>query len=352
VSSIDPDLRVDQFDFDLPGELIAQTPLERRDASRLMVVERSTGLISHRTIRDLPRFLRAGDLVVVNNTRVYAGRMAGKRASGGSVELLLLRREAESWLALAKPAKRLRVGERVALRASSGVSADVLGATIVRQLGDGLVEITLTSVVERELERVGSAPLPPYIHERLADPERYQTVFATMLGSAAAPTAGLHLTAELLRELDSAGMSIGYATLHVGLDTFRPVAVERVADHVIHREWCEVSPDLGAKIAETRRNGGRIIAVGTTTARTLETLGREASDTLEFGWSGWTDIFITPGYRWRAVDGLLTNFHLPRSTLLMMVSAFAGSDLIRMSYSVAIAERYRFFSFGDAQLIL
>lgn len=215
-----------------------------------------------------------------------------------------------------------------------------------------MVEIELSDDVEATLTTVGSMPLPPYVHQRLSDQERYQTVYATELGSAAAPTAGLHLTPGLLADFERAGIGIGHATLHVGLDTFRPVTVDRVADHVIHREWCEVSPELGSMIELTRRHRGRVVAIGTTTARTLETLGARSEGDLSKGWSGWTDIFITPGYRWTTVDALVTNFHLPRSTLLMMVSAFAGTDLIRLVYETAIEERYRFFSFGDAMVIL
>ena len=352
MNSVDPDLRVEQFDYHLPEDLIAQTPLADRDASRLLILERETGQISHRGIRDLPALLRAGDLVVVNNTRVFAGRLHGRRASGGRVEFLLLRREDDGWLALAKPANRLRVGETIALAPAQAGIAGTFLATVRSHRSEGLVEIELSGNVEDDLMSVGSMPLPPYVHERLADPERYQTVYATELGSAAAPTAGLHLTPRLIEDLDDAGIGIGYATLHVGLDTFRPVTVGRVADHVIHREWCQVSPELGRLIERTRRSGGRIVAIGTTTARTLEAFGAGSPDDYCRGWSGWTDIFITPGYRWNVVDALLTNFHLPRSTLLMMVSALAGSEAIRMAYETAISERYRFFSFGDAMLIL
>ncbi len=352
MSPIDPGLRVEQFDYDLPPDLIAQVPLNDRDASRLLVVERASSVIRHDGVRNLSSLLRAGDLVVVNNTRVFAGRLRGRRQTGGRVEFLLLRRVDAGWLALAKPAKRLDVGESIALAAEEPGYAGQPIARVVASLGDGLVEIELSPDVGERLEAVGAIPLPPYVHERLADPERYQTVYATELGSAAAPTAGLHLTSRLLEDLRVRGIAIGFATLHVGLDTFRPVTAERVADHVIHREWCEVGPQLADQIAETRRGGGRVIAIGTTTARTLETFGAALRDGSSRGWSGWTDIFITPGYRWTMVDGLLTNFHLPRSTLLMMVSSFAGTELVRAAYETAIAERYRFFSFGDAMLIL
>ena len=354
MTSIDPALRVDDFHYDLPPELVAQTPSTDRDASRLLVVERTTGQIAHRSVRDLPSLLRAGDLVVVNNTRVFAARLKGVRVSGGHVEFLLLRRldANDGWTALAKPAKRLRDGETVTIVPEQAERSERLSVTVRAHRDDGVVEIELSQGVEDGLSSVGAMPLPPYVRERLADPDRYQTVYASVLGSAAAPTAGLHLTPRLIDELEGQGIGVGYATLHVGLDTFRPVAVERVADHVIHREWCEVSAELGSRIEATKRAEGRVVAIGTTTARTLETLGRRSGDTLARGWSGWTDVFITPGYRWTTVDALLTNFHLPRSTLLMMVSAFAGEDLLWTTYRAAIEERYRFFSFGDAMLIL
>ena len=352
MTSIDPELRVDDFDYKLPAELIAQTPQNDRDASRLLVIERATGQIAHRSVRDLPSLLRAGDLVVVNNTRVFAARLKGVRGSGGRVEFLLLRRLDDGWLALAKPAKRLRDGETVRILPERDGGSDDLRATVRAHRDDGILEIELSQAADDALSSVGAMPLPPYVHERLADPDRYQTVYATVLGSAAAPTAGLHLTPRLIDELEGRGIGVGYATLHVGLDTFRPVAVERVADHVIHREWCEVSPELGSRIEATKRRGGRVVAIGTTTARTLETLGQRSNGTLADGWSGWTDVFITPGYRWTMVDAILTNFHLPRSTLLMMVSAFAGKELVWAAYRTAIEERYRFFSFGDAMLIL
>ena len=352
MSQINPDLRVEQFDYDVPHELIAQTPLKDREASRLLVIERGSANLTHHRVRDLAWLLRAGDLVVVNNTRVMAGRLHGARESGGRVELLLLRRNERGWLALAKPAKRLRDGETVRILPADRAEGHGGSATVLAHLEDGLVQVELSVGMEAELEHIGVLPLPPYIHERLEDPQRYQTVYGTALGSAAAPTAGLHLTRELFARLQDAGMGIGYATLHVGLDTFRPVTVERVSDHVIHREWCEVSLELAGQIEATRRAGGRVVAIGTTTARTLETFGSKLEEERAGGWSGWTDIFITPGYRWTTVDALLSNFHLPRSTLLMMVSSFAGSDQIRAAYATAMAERYRLFSFGDAMLIL
>ena len=290
----------------------------------------------HDGIRNLPSLLRAGDLVVVNNTRVFAGRLRGRRVTGGSVEFLLLRRVKEGWLALAKPAKRLDIGETVALAADDPEHVGRPTATLVTSLGEGLVEIALSADAEAHIESVGSMPLPPYVHERLADPDRYQTVYATAIGSAAAPTAGLHLTRRLLDELRHRGVEIGYATLHVGLDTFRPVTVDRVADHVIHKEWCEVGRTLVDQIAKTKAGGGRVIAIGTTTARTLETFGAKVADGVAGEWAGWTDIFITPGYRWTMVDGLVTNFHLPRSTLLMMVSALAGRDLVEAAYETCL----------------
>jgi S-adenosylmethionine:tRNA ribosyltransferase-isomerase len=352
VTGVDPALRIDQFDYELPPDRIAQVPLAERDAARLMVVRRASGSIEHERVRDLPRLLRKGDVVVVNNTRVYPARLRGRRGTGGAVELLLLQRHGEKWEALARPARKLRPGERVQLLTPDGQASEWAVATIGEAVGDGRLLIRLDPAVEAHLERVGSAPLPPYIGERLSDPERYQTVFARQPGSAAAPTAGLHLTDRLIDELRQADIRVLEVTLHVGLDTFRPVQVERVAEHVIHREWCEVSPEVGAALAAAKGEGGRVIAIGTTSARTLESLGRETGGNLAQGWSGWTDLFITPGYRFTVVDGLLTNFHLPRSTLLLMISAFAGRDLVFRSYDLAIREGYRFYSFGDAQLYL
>ncbi len=349
----DPDLLVEDFNYDLPQELIAQEPLGDRNASRLLVVDRATGQLHHSTMRDLGRWLDAGDLLVANNSRVLPARLRGERASGGRAELLLLRREESgAWSALAKPARRLRPGAEIRFLPRDGVDGPVVTATVVERRDNGEVLITLDAAAESNLERYGVVPLPPYITRELKEAERYQTVYASTLGSAAAPTAGLHFTRELIDYLASEGIGWVEVTLHVGLDTFRPVTVERVADHVIHLEWFSVSPDVAAQITETRGRGGRVVAVGTTAARTLESFAQlQTVDDSSGGTSGMTGIFITPGYEWRLVDALLTNFHLPKSTLLMMVSSLAGIEMIRDAYSEAIAERYRFFSFGDAMLI-
>jgi S-adenosylmethionine:tRNA ribosyltransferase-isomerase len=352
VTRVDPTLRLDEFDYDLPGELIAQTPLADRAASRLLVVDPDSGLLTHSAIRSLPQWLRPGDLIVANNTRVMPARLrAAKSETGARIELLLLHRDGDGlWTALARPAKKLRAGMRLALH---GAETDEIDAVDVVGVGrDGEVTVRFKPGVEARLDAFGETPLPPYIKTRLDDPERYQTTYATEPGSAAAPTAGLHVTPELRSELTSRGIGWAELTLHVGLDTFRPVTVERVADHAIHTEWQRVSQDTAEAIAATRRSGGRVIALGTTAARALESLGREWRDEAPAGESGWTDVFITPGYQWTLVDGLITNFHLPKSTLLMLVSALAGSDRIKAAYRAAVSRRYRFFSFGDAMLIL
>lgn len=344
---------VEDFDYDLPPDRIAQTPLADRTASRLMLVNAGATSFPESRVANIGAWLRPGDLLVANDSRVIPARLIARReASGGATELLLLRRDdAGVWTALAKPAKRLKVGERLVVdpRAGSNREAAQLILQVAWKGEEG--QIGLRFDRDAALAEFGITPLPPYITERLDDPDRYQTVYASREGSAAAPTAGLHFTPELIRSLAEQGVGWAEVTLHVGLDTFRPVAVERAADHVMHREWCEVSEDTARKVAETRRNGGRVIAVGTTAARTLETLGKSWSDRDPAGITAMTGIFITPGYRWRLVDGMLTNFHLPKSTLLMMVSAFAGVDTIRAAYAEAIAEGYRFFSFGDAMLM-
>ena len=345
-------LRTDQFDYDLPPELIAQEPLPARDASRLLVVDRATGALTHSSIRDLGRFLRAGDLLVANNSRVLPARLhAVKAESGGKVELLLLRPESDGrWLALARPARRLRAGTTLTVIARDHSASTTVEVDEIR--GGGQVVVSLPGAVETDLDRWGELPLPPYVRRAVADPARYQTVYARAAGSAAAPTAGLHFTVDLIARLGEQGIGWAEVTLHVGLDTFRPVTSARLQDHQIHREWCEVGDETARRIAATRATGGRIVAVGTTAARTLEALGRGWDDDQPCGFTGHTDIFIVPGHRWRLVDGLLTNFHLPRTTLLAMVSALAGWDCIRRAYEAAIAERYRFYSFGDAMLII
>jgi S-adenosylmethionine:tRNA ribosyltransferase-isomerase len=352
VSVIDPNLRLTDFDYDLPAELIAQTPLADRAASRMLVVDSESGLLVHSAIRQLPEWLKPGDLIVANNTRVLPARLkAVKPATGARIEVLLLNRDDLGvWTALAKPTRKLAAGMPLDL-----VNADdrLAGAIEILEVQDeGLIRLRFAPGIEARLDEFGEAPLPPYIKERLDDPERYQTVFAREPGSAAAPTAGLHVTTDLQARLKERAVGWAEVTLHVGLDTFRPVAVERVAEHKIHREWQRVPAETAEAIAKTRMGGGRVIALGTTAARTLETLGRAWNDAQPAGIQGWTDIFITPGHQWRLVDGLVTNFHLPKSTLLMMVSSLAGSGVIKAAYAAAVVERYRFFSFGDAMLIL
>jgi len=341
-------VRLSDFDYDLPKELIAQTPVEPRDASRLMVVERGSGAIQHRYFRDLPEFLHPGDALVLNDTRVMPARLLGHReATGGAMEVLLLKRlSRDRWETLVKPGKKARPGERIQFGGGLLVGT-VVGPT---EFGGRVIDFTYEGVFEELLERLGQMPLPPYIHEQLAEPERYQTVYAREWGSAAAPTAGLHFTPELLDRLTAQGVEIHKITLHVGLGTFRPVEVEDPTQHKMHSEFYEVSPEAAAGINAVRERGGRLLVVGTTSVRTLETAATP-DGRLQPG-SGWTDIFIYPGYRFKMVDSLVTNFHLPKSTLLMLVSALAGRDLILKAYREAVAQRYRFFSFGDAMLIL
>lgn len=346
-------LRVADFDYDLPHELIAQEPLAERDASRLLVVERSTGSFQHRMFRDLPTLLSPGDLLVVNDSRVIPARLSGRKLTGGRIELLLLRRiDQGCWEALAKPTRRLRVGTELSIEAKSGITSDEGAATVVENLGDGRVVVRLDAEVEMDLGRFGEAPTPPYITQSLLDEERYQTVFASAPGSAAAPTAGLHFSEGLVGAFQEYGVEVVTVTLHVGLATFRPVTAQFADEHRIHVEWCSVGGKAAQAILRTRESGRRIVAVGTTAARTLETFGRRVDRGESGAFSETTDLFILPGYRWRLVDALITNFHLPRSTLLMMVSAFSSRELIRQAYSAAIASRYRFYSFGDAMLIV
>jgi S-adenosylmethionine:tRNA ribosyltransferase-isomerase len=344
-------LTVADFDYELPPHLIAQRPLPQRDRSRLLVLDRTTGAITHSTIDRLPEWLAAGDLLVANNSRVIPARLRGFREpGGGKVELLLLREEAGVWAALAKPAGRLRPGAALRFPARDGSSAPAV-VEVEENLGGGEVRVRFADGADRRLEDYGETPLPPYITEELADGERYQTIYASIPGSAAAPTAGLHFTPSLLDALQARGVSWAEVTLHVGIDTFRPVTVDAIDAHRIHREWCEVSDEVANRIAATRRAGGRVFAVGTTAARTLETLGGTWRDDTPGGFRGFSDVFIVPRHRWQLVDGLLTNFHLPRSTLLMMVSALAGREAILNAYREAIEREYRFYSFGDAMLI-
>jgi S-adenosylmethionine:tRNA ribosyltransferase-isomerase len=342
----------DDFDYELPLELIAQTPLVERDASRLMVLDRASGAIVHSSIAELGSWLSPGDLLVANNSRVIPARLYGRRMpSGGRVELLLLRDDGDSWRALARPARSLHQGQRIEIAALER-DEPAITAVVVANMGEGEVQVQFEVANELDLERYGVLPLPPYIRKRLDDGSRYQTVYARVPGSAAAPTAGLHFTPGLIEQLQSYGVDWAEVTLHVGLDTFRPMTAKRIADHVIHSEWCEIPAATAEKIATCRTRGGRVVAVGTTAARTLETLGRRWNDGDPQPFAGFTDEYIVPGHRWRLVDALLTNFHLPRSTLLLLVSALAGRETILRAYQEAVDSGYRFFSFGDAMLIL
>lgn len=335
------------FDFDLPPELIAQTPLEPRDASRLMVLDRQREGLVHAYFHQLGEFLRPGDLLVMNETRVYPARLrAHKIPSGGKVELLLLRRrDPLSWEVLVG-GKGLKPGSQICLQ-------DGPTGEIVAQMEGARRVVRFAEPVEGYMERAGQVPLPPYIHAPLADPERYQTVYARHLGSAAAPTAGLHFTPRLIQKLERQGVNFAWVTLHVGLDTFAPVTEVKPQDHKIHSEWCHVPETTAQLVNQTRKQGGRVIAVGTTSVRSLESAGQAATgDSIAAGFAGYTDLFILPGYTFRVVDAMITNFHLPRSTLIMLVSAFAGKERVLQAYQTAIRSGYRFYSFGDAMLIL
>ncbi|HEL1583768.1 TPA: tRNA preQ1(34) S-adenosylmethionine ribosyltransferase-isomerase QueA [Streptococcus suis] len=336
------------FDFYLPEELIAQVPLEQRDSSRLLVVDRTTGKMTDSHFDHIIDELEPGDALVMNNTRVLPARLYGyKPETMGNVELLLLKNtQGDQWEVLAKPAKRLKVGTKVAFGDGR------LTATIVEELEHGgrIVEFSYEGIFLEILESLGEMPLPPYIHEKLEDRERYQTVYAKENGSAAAPTAGLHFTQELLERIEAKGVKLVYLTLHVGLGTFRPVSVDNVEEHEMHSEFYHLSAEAAQTLNEVKENGGRIVAVGTTSIRTLETIGNKFDGRLEAD-SGWTNIFIKPGYEFRIIDVFSTNFHLPKSTLVMLVSAFAGRELTLAAYQHAVEERYRFFSFGDAMFI-
>ena len=336
------------FDFHLPEELIAQTPLEKRDSSRLLIVDRETGQFSDQHFDNIIDQLEPGDALVMNNTRVLPARLYGtKPETGGHVELLLLKNtQGDFWEVLAKPAKRLRVGARVSFGDGR------LTATVTEELEHGgrIVRFDYQGIFLEVLESLGEMPLPPYIHEKLEDRERYQTVYAKENGSSAAPTAGLHFTEELLDKIAAKGVKLVYLTLHVGLGTFRPVSVDNLEEHEMHSEFYSLSEEAAETLRQVKANGHRIIAVGTTSIRTLETIGSKFEGQIQAD-SGWTNIFIKPGYQWKVVDAFSTNFHLPKSTLVMLVSAFAGRQLTLQAYEHAIAERYRFFSFGDAMFI-
>ncbi len=340
-------LKLTDFDYELPPERIAQTPVEPRDSSRLLVFDRQSGQITHTHFRQIGDHLRAGDILVINQTRVIPARLyANKIPSGGKVEILLLKKkDANTWEALVG-GKKMTVGKRMALEGK-------LEAEIVEEMDGPRRLVRFEEPIEPYLDKFGQAPLPPYIHEKLDDPERYQTVYAHTPGSAAAPTAGLHFTPELIAGLKEKGIEFGKVTLHVGLDTFAPVTEDDVTQHHIHTEWCQLSEETAEKINAARQAGGRVVAVGTTSVRTIETGARKAITTgAVTGFEGATDLYILPGYQFRGVDGMVTNFHLPRSTLLMLVSAFAGRRKILDLYDLAIQEKYRFYSFGDAILIL
>lgn len=334
------------FTYYLPEELIAQSPIEKRDSSRLLCLKKTSGEISHTIFSQLPGLLKAGDCLVLNDSRVIPARLFGTRETGGAVELVLLRDRGESvWESLCRPGKKTKPGTRLTFGAGE-LKGEVMEIT---QGGNRLIKFTHEGIFLEVLEQLGNMPLPPYIKETLKDSQRYQTVYAKTPGSAAAPTAGLHFTNALLDEIRARGVKVAFVTLHVGLGTFRPVKEKNILDHQMHAEYCEVSEDTAAAVNSTRLAGGRVIAVGTTSCRTLES--RTAQDgTLRAG-AGWTDIFIYPGYSFKCVQALITNFHLPESTLIMLISAFAGRENVLKAYEEAVRERYRFFSFGDAMFI-
>ena len=341
-------MKTSDFYYDLPPELIAQTPMEKRDGSRLMTLDRRTGETGHRHFYDLPSLLRPGDCLILNDSRVLPARLLGQRLpGGGACEVLLLTDRGENvWECLVRPGRKLRTGARMTFGDGS-LTAEVVGEEVD---GNRLVRFAYEGIFLEVLERLGKMPLPPYIKEELLDRERYQTVYSKVLGSAAAPTAGLHFTPELLEEIRARGGRIGCVTLHVGLGTFRPVKEEAIEDHDMHSEFCTVPPETAELINRTKAEGGRVICVGTTSCRTLESWAEE--DGHMEPRSGWTNIYLYPGCRFKVMDGLVTNFHLPESTLIMLVSAFAGREAVLNAYREAVAERYRFFSFGDAMFIL
>ncbi len=346
-----------EFDYELPPELIAQTPIEPRDASRLMVVDRRTGEIIHRHFYDLPEFLRSGDLLVHNESRVIPARLFARKPTGGRVEILLLRPRADdTWEALVR-GRHIRAGLHLTLLDGPDGRPTGAVAEVVEEGERGMRVLSFDRPVLPLAEQVGVTPLPPYIHTPLENTERYQTVYAHTPGSAAAPTAGLHFTPELLRRLREMGVRSAFVTLHIGLDTFRPVSEERVEDHRMHTEYCVLPPEVAEQVNQAKRGGRRVVAVGTTSVRVLETAAIKAQSPkpktqVVQPFEGATDLFIYPGYEFRVVDALITNFHLPRSTLLMLVAAFAGKELLDRAYAEAIRLRYRFYSFGDAMLVL
>ena len=339
-------MRKSDFYFDLPEELIAQTPLERRDSSRLLHLDKVTGALEHRHFYDLLDYLREGDCMIFNDSRVLPARLIGARPTGGSVELVLLRDLGEGrWECLSRPGRKTKPGTEI-LFGNGELKAKV---EQVAEGGNRIVRFDYEGIFLEVLERLGKMPLPPYIKEELQDSERYQTVYSREIGSAAAPTAGLHFTKELMDKIAAKGVKLCYVTLHVGLGTFRPVKAEEIEDHEMHSEFCVIPEETSRIVSETKKQGGRVIAVGTTSCRTLESFAREDGSLPAA--SGWTNIFIYPGYTFKCVDALITNFHLPESTLIMLVSALAGREHVLHAYEEAVKERYRFFSFGDAMFI-
>ena len=339
-------MKKSDFYFDLPEELIAQTPLQQRDQSRLMLLDKKSGAISHRRFYELPELLREGDCLIMNDSRVLPARLLGSRLSGGSVELVLLRDLSDGrWECLSRPGRKTKPGTQLQF-GDGELTAEVEAVT---DGGNRIVKFHYEGIFLEVLERLGKMPLPPYIKEELQDAERYQTVYSREIGSAAAPTAGLHFTEELLDAIRAKGIKTGFVTLHVGLGTFRPVKEEEIEDHDMHSEFCMIPEETARLINETKARGGRVIAVGTTSCRTLESFATE--DGCIKAANGWTNIFIYPGYRFQCIDALITNFHLPESTLIMLVSALAGRENVLHAYRTAVEEKYRFFSFGDAMLI-
>ncbi|AKA71982.1 tRNA preQ1(34) S-adenosylmethionine ribosyltransferase-isomerase QueA [Clostridium scatologenes] len=340
-------MKVTDFDFYLPEQLIAQCPLEKRDEARLMLLDKNTGEIEHKIFKDIINYLEPGDCLVLNDTRVLPARLIGsKENTGGKIEFLLLKRiDKDKWETLVKPGKRAQVGTRFVF-GDGELKAEVVS---VEEDGNRIVQFEYEGIFEEVLDKLGQMPLPPYIKEKLEDKEMYQTVYSKEQGSAAAPTAGLHFTEELLKKIEEKGVNIAFLTLHVGLGTFRPVKVENIQDHNMHSEYYTMSKETADIINKSKKSGKKVIAVGTTSCRTLETIGDDKGEVREQ--SGWTDIFIYPGYKYKVVDRLITNFHLPESTLIMLVSALAGREKIMNAYNTAVKERYRFFSFGDAMFI-
>ena len=340
-------MKTSDFYYDLPQELIAQTPLDKRDSSRLMTLDRMTGETAHHHFYELPEFLNPGDCLILNDSRVLPARLLGQRLPGGGAceVLLLIDRGEKTWECLVRPGRKMRTGAKLSF-GNGELTAEVVGEV---EGGNRLVRFDYGGIFLEVLEHLGKMPLPPYIKEELQDQERYQTVYSKVLGSAAAPTAGLHFTPELLEKIAAKGVGIGYVTLHVGLGTFRPVKEEEITDHEMHSEYCVISQETADLINRTKANGGRCICVGTTSCRTLESWAAE--DGHMEPKAGWTNIYIYPGYKFKVMDGLVTNFHLPESTLIMLVSAFAGREHVLAAYREAVEEKYRFFSFGDAMFI-